>query len=165
MGIKYHIRLSVEKQNELNALIKDGKVAKYKRDHAQILIGLDENGPSLKAEDVAKMCAVTTCTVENVRKRCVEEGLSLAVHSRFGHHGRPRKMDGEQEAHLVAITCSTPPEGSNRWTLKLLADQIVKLEHIDSVSESTIGRVLKKTNLNRGEVKNGVFPKRKMQSS
>lgn len=162
MAIKHHIRLSNDEQKELNTLIKNPKVAKYKRDHAQILIGLDENGPALKANDVAKMCAVTIRTVENVRKRCVEEGIELAVHSKFGHHGRPRKMDGEQQAHLVALTCSEPPEGQVRWTLNLLKDEMIKLEYIDSVSVCTIGRELKKTNLNLGSRKNGASQKKKM---
>lgn len=162
MAIKHHIRLSSDEQKKLNALIKNPKIAKYKRNNAQVLIGLDENGPALKADDVAKMCAVTTRTIENVRRRCVEEGLEIAVHNKFSRHGRPRKIDGEQEAHLIALACSEPPEGRARWTLGLLTDKFVKLEYIDSVSVPTIYRELKKMNLSLGSRKNGVSRKKKM---
>ena len=92
------------------------------------------------------MCGVSERTVERVRKRCVEEGLEKAVNSQFSKHGRRRLLGGEEEAHLIAITCSEPPEGQQRWTLKLLSERMVTLNHVDSISEATIGRVLKKTN-------------------
>ena len=146
MNIKYHIQLSEEESTNLRSLIKANKVAKHKREHAQILLGLDENGPKLQAKEIAQVCGVSEKTVERVRKRCVEDGLEIAVNSKFSNHGRPRILGGEEEAYLIALTCSEPPEGQQRWTLNLLADRMVELNYVDSVSDTTIGRVLKKTN-------------------
>ena len=146
VNIKYHIKLSEEERESLKSLIKENKVAKHKREHAQILLSLDENGPKLQAKEIAQVCGVSEKTVERVRKRCVEDGLEIATNSKFSNHGRPRIMGGEEEAHLIAITCSEPAEGQQRWTLSLLADRMVALNHVDSVSDTTIGRVLKKTN-------------------
>ncbi|MFT7538228.1 MAG: transposase [Lysobacterales bacterium] len=146
MSIKYRIRLTEKEQHELKSLIKENRVAKHKREHAQILLGVDENGAKLQAKEIAQVCGVSEKTVERVRKRCVEEGLEIAVNSRFSNHGRPRSLGGEEEAHLVAITCSEPPEGQQRWTLKLLSERMVTLNHVEAVSESTVGRVLKKMN-------------------
>jgi transposase len=146
VSIKYRIRLTEKEQHELKSLIKENRVAKHKREHAQILLGVDENGAKLQAKEIAQVCGVSEKTVERVRKRCVEEGLEIAVNSRFSNHGRPRSLGGEEEAHLVAITCSEPPEGQQRWTLKLLSERMVTLNHVEAVSESTVGRVLKKMN-------------------
>ncbi|VAX37764.1 hypothetical protein MNBD_UNCLBAC01-1483 [hydrothermal vent metagenome] len=120
MKIKYRICLTEEEREELKSLIKGKKVAKHKREHAQILLGLDENGPRLYAKEIAQVCGISERTVERTRKRCVEEGLEIAVNSRFSKQGSPRVLGGEEEAYLVAITCSEPPEGQQRWTLNLI---------------------------------------------
>jgi transposase len=147
MPVKYRIRLTSEEQNKLKQIVQANKIAKHKRTHAQILLALDENGPSLTEKATADVCAVSLKSVQRTRKRCIEEGLEIAVESKFSRHGRPRSLDGEQQAHLVALTCSEPPEGQVRWTLKLLADKLVELDVVDSVSAPTICRELKKNEL------------------
>ena len=145
MPVKYHIHLSSEEQQSLKQIVQANKVAKHKRTHAQILLALDENGSALSEADTANVCAVSIPTVQRVRKRCVEEGLDTAVESKFKGGGRRRSLDGEQHAHLIALTCSKPPEGACRWTMKLLADKLVELEIVDTISAATVCRELKKT--------------------
>ena len=141
----YHIRLSDDEQQQLKDIIHQSKVAKHKRIHAQILLCLDENGPALTELQTSQSCGVSTKTVQRARKRCVTEGLDIAVNSKFNGIGRPGKLQGEQQAALTALACSTPPEGRNRWTLQLLADHMVELDYVDSISSQTIHRELKKT--------------------
>ena len=145
MPVKYHIRLAPEEQHNLKQIIHADKVAKHKRIHAQILLALDENGSALSELDAANVCAVSISTVQRVRKRCVEEGLEVAVESKFSRQGRRRSLDGEQHAHLVALTCSKPPEGICRWTMQLLADKLVELDVVETISAATVSRELKKT--------------------
>ena len=145
MPVKYHIRLTSEEQQSLKQIVQANKVAKHKRTHAQILLALDENGSALSEADTANVCVVSVPTVQRVRKRCVEEGLETAVESKFSRKGRRRTLDGEQHAHLIALTCSKPPEGVCRWTMKLLADKLVELEVVDTISAATVCRELKKT--------------------
>ena len=89
----------------------------------------------------------------------------MAVNSKLNGIARPRKLDGEQQVHLVAISCSTPPEGRSRWTLKLLAERMVELEIVDEISSQTISRELKKTNSSLGRKKSGVSRPKKMRNS
>lgn len=146
MPARYRISLSSEEQQNLKEIIHQTKIAKHKRIHAQILLCLDENGPRLTELQVSQSCGVSTKTVQRLRKRCVMEGLDIAVNSKFNGVARPRKLNGEQQAQLASIACSTPPEGRSRWTLQLLADRMVELECVNSISQQTIGRELKKTN-------------------
>ncbi len=95
-------------------------------------------------------------TVRRVRQRFVEGGLERALNDR-PRPGQRRKLDGKQEAHLVAVACSSAPQGHTRWTLQLLADRVVKLEFIDSISRETVRQVLKKTNSSRGRRRNGAY--------
>jgi hypothetical protein len=97
-----------------------------------------------------KALEVDVRTVERLRQCLVEEGLETALNGRPQARYKSPKLDGVQEAHLVALACSAPPEGRNRWTLRLLADRMVELEHVDTVSYETVRQVLKKTNLSRG---------------
>ena len=95
--------------------------------------------------DVAGVCAITVKTVQRIRKRAVEEGLDIAIESKFNQRQRPApKLDGEQHAHLVTLASSTPPEGRIRWTMELLADKLVELKIVDSISDTTVWRELKK---------------------
>ncbi len=100
----------------------------------------------MKDEEIARALKVGTATVERVRRRCVEEGLEAALGRRQQLNRRRRKLDGEGEAHLIALTCSQPPEGRASWTLQLLADQLVECEIVDSISTETVRQTLKKTN-------------------
>ena len=144
MSAQYRVRLSPEEQQQLKGTVHQAKVAKHKRIHAQIILCLDENGPKLTELQTSQACGISTKTVQRTRKRCVLKGLEVAVNSKLNGIARPRKLDGEQQAHLIAITCSEPPKGQSRWTLKLLAERMVELEHVDAISSQTIGRELKK---------------------
>ena len=136
-------------QQTLKDLVKS-KAAHHKRTHAQILLALDENGPAMCEADVARVCAITIKTVQRIRKRAVEEGLDIAIESKFNQRQRPApKLDGEQHAHLVTLASSTPPEGRIRWTMELLADKLVELKIVDSISDTTVWRKLKKTYCSR----------------
>ena len=108
--------------------------------------------------NVAKALMVGPATVGRVRQRFVEGGLERALND-LPRPGQRRKLDGRQEAHLVAVACSAAPEGHTRWTLRLLADQAVKLELTDSISRETVRQVLKKTNSSRGGRRSGASPR------
>lgn len=143
---KYIVRLSDEERESLRALVKRGKKAAYKIKHAQILLLSDVDGPAWPDERVAEACSCHPRTVENVRRRLVLEGLDAALQrKRQQRPSRERKLDGEGEARLIALACSEPPEGRDRWSLHLLADELVRLEVVDSISHETVRQTLKKT--------------------
>lgn len=159
---KYIVRLSADERIELTGLIKTGKVAAHKRLHAQILLHSDvehEVG-GWKDGRISQACGVTVRTVERVRQRLVEQGLEAALNRAPKSRHRTPKLDGEGEAHLVATMCSAPPTGHNRWTLQLLADRLVELKQVESISLECVRQTLKKTNLSLGRTKNGVSPPR-----
>ncbi|SDI21987.1 helix-turn-helix domain-containing protein, partial [Nitrosomonas sp. Nm132] len=116
--------------------------------HAQILLKADENalGESWQDSQISKAFGISTRTVERVRTRLVEEGLESALERAKPNRVRGRVIDGEIEAHLVALVCSDAPEGHSRWTLRLLGQRMVALGYVDSVSHETIRQTLKKTN-------------------
>lgn len=142
----YVIRLSADERGGLSKLVDTGKVAAYRRRHAQILLLADqgEHGPGKPDHEVAESVGVWRRTVERLRKRYVQEGLEAAL----GRHKRSRDrssvLDGEGEARLVAIACSDPPDGYARWTLRLLSDELQRREVVQSISHETVRRVLKK---------------------
>jgi transposase len=144
---KYVVRLNREEREQLRTLISKGKVAARKRKHAEVLIKADESesGPKWIDKRIAESFDVCVRTVETIRQRYVEEGLESALVARKPR--RPRRkpvFDGEKEARLIALSCSTPPEGRARWTLRLLADQVVELNIVDEVSHETVRQTLKK---------------------
>jgi len=151
MQKKYVIELTSEERKQLTTLIQKGKTAGYKIRHAQILLKIDQSkqGPGWSDGKVAEAFGAHITTVERLRKRFVEEGLETAL-ERHNRQNYTRKLDGDAEAHLIALACSEPPEGHNQWTLRLLADKLVELKVVDSVSHMTVSRTLKKTNLSRG---------------
>ena len=145
---KYIVRLSSEERRELTRLISTGKAAARRITHARILMLADEGteGSAWKDEQVAEAIDVTVQTVEKIRKRFVNEGLEAAINRKKRiRPSRERLLDGRQEAQLVVLCCSGPPEGRTRWTLRLLADQLVALDVVDSISHETVRRTLKKT--------------------
>ena len=146
MSKKYVVRLSAEERNQLENLVKRGKVAGYKRLHAQILLKADrsEDGTDWIDTKISEAFAVTVRTVENIRRRLVEGGLEAAIGRAKRSPGAAPKLDGEQEAHLVALTCSEPPEGQARWSLRLLADKMVELNYAETISHETVRQTLKK---------------------
>jgi transposase len=128
-------------------LVTKGEVAAYKRKHAEILLKADqgEYGPGWADQRIAEAFDVGLRTVERVRQRLVESGLQAAIELAKQVHRKAPKLDGEQEAHLIALACQEqPPQGYARWTLRLLAKQMVAFEHVDELSHETVRRVLKK---------------------
>ena len=145
---KYIVKLSEQEREELQELIAIGKSSARKIQHARILLKADasEHGPNWKDEQISEAVEVSLSTIERVRKQFVEEGTEAALSRRPGSGYRDPKMDGEKEAHLVALACSKAPQGRARWTLRLLAQRMVELEYVESLSYETVRRTLKKTN-------------------
>ena len=152
MGIKYHVRLADDERAMLEAMIKQEKpkVAQHRKRRAGIILAIDENQSPLTHEQVAKAFRVRPVTICRLRQRLVEEGLEVAVNGKPVDNSHKRRLDGEGQAHLIAIACSPPPEGRCRWTLNLLRDKMIELKYVDEISRSTIHSELKKTNLNPG---------------
>ena len=148
---KYIVELTSEERKQLQQLVKKGKVAGYKIRHAQMLLKTDQGnkGPGWPDVQVAEVFAAHVTTVERLRKRFVEQGLEATL-ERNKRNNYARKLDGDGEAHLIAIACSDPPTGRSEWSLRLLADRLVELSVVDSISYMTVSRTLKKTNLSRG---------------
>lgn len=150
MAHKTHrIKLSIEERQEIEALIAAGEAAAGKRQRAQILLCADENHAQggLKDRDIARAVGVSVPTVERTRAALCEHSMEVAVHGWPAHRKEPRgKLRGWAEAHLVVASCSPPPGGAARWTLRLLGDHLVSLKLADSISAQTAGRALKKTN-------------------
>ena len=152
MQKKHRVKLTDEQRHELKSLISAGSGSARRATHARILLKADESpeGPAWDDAAIAAAVEVSRPTVERVRKRFDQEGLTAALEHRPPTTTRPHRLDGAQEAHLIALTCSDPPEGAGRWTLRLLAEKMVTLEHVDTVSYETIRRTLKKTISSRG---------------
>ncbi len=146
MKKKYIVRLSEEERQNLTSLVRKGKVAAYRRTHAQILLLTDEgeHGPGLQDKEAAERVGVHHRTVSRLRERCVERGLNAALEREPRQRERARVLDGDAEAQVIALMCSAPPAGQSRWTLKLLSERLVELEVVESVSHETIRQVLKK---------------------
>jgi transposase len=144
---KYVVRLTEAERIELEALVKTGKVAARKRQRAHMLLKADAGAQGSGATDqqIAGALDVGTATVHRVRQAYVEQGLDEALGCKPTRPRRARKLDGAQEAHLVAVACGPAPEGRARWTVRLLADKAVELEIVDSISKDTVHRMLKKT--------------------
>jgi transposase len=146
MNKRFIVRLSREERERLEALVAKGRAAARKLTRARILLEADcsDAGPAWSDEQISLALDVGTITVHRVRRAFVESGLEGAL-VRRPIPRRPRMLDGEQEAHLIALACGSPPAGRRRWTLRLLAGKLVELGHIDRVSHETIRRTLKKT--------------------
>ncbi len=149
---KYRIRLTIDEQQELKALVSRGRTAAYKQTHARILLMSDESRQDggMKDADISSALGVGLATVERVRRRCVEESIESALNRKKQLRRRQKRLDGEGEAHLIAIACGEPPHGRASWTLRLLADRLVECEIVESISTETVRRVLKKTNSSLG---------------
>lgn len=151
MQKKYVVELTSKERKCLQEMVNSGRAAGYRIRRAQMLLKADEgaHGPGWPDEQIAEAFGAHSATVSKLRQRLVEEGLEAAL-ARKKREGYPRKLDGDAEAHLVAMVCGKPPDGYKRWTLRLLADRMVELSVVDSVSHMTVSRALKKTNLNLG---------------
>ena len=151
----YRVDLSEQERTSLLALIQKGKAAARKVRRAHLLL-LAAEGQSDR--QIAAALHTGTATVERLRKRFVEEGLEAAL-SEKARPGARRKLDGKQEAFLVALTCSAPPQGRRCWTMQLLADRLVELGLVEAISDETVRRRLKQTNSSRGSSRAGVCQK------
>ena len=144
---KYGVTLTAEERQGLEDLIAAGKAAAQKLAHARILLKADAaaDGPGWADDRIAEAVEVSIATVERVRRRFVEHGLEAAlVRKPQDRPSRLAKLDGRAEAHLIALAGSRPPEGRAAWTMQLLADKLVELEVVPSVSDETLRRCLKK---------------------
>ncbi len=146
---KYIVRLTDEEREDLTRLVSKGKAAARKLTRARVLLKADvgDGGPGWTDDRIAEALEVGTRRVENIRKRLVEEGLEAAVNRKKRcRPPRERILDGEKEAKLIALCCGNPPEGRARWTLRLLADNLVELDIVESISYETVRQALKQTN-------------------
>jgi len=155
---RYTVTLTQEERNDLKEIASKGKHKSQKIINALILIGCDSGEYQDKRstnEELSRVLKIGMRKIDRVKKRFVEDGLDITLNGKKGSRIYAKKADGDFEAHLVALSCSDPPKGFSRWSLRLLADKVVELEYIDQVSHETIRQVLKKTKLNHGVTKDG----------
>lgn len=144
---KYRVTLAEEERSHLEGLVRKGSAAARSMNRARILLKADSSpgGPAWTDEQIRDAFEVGLATIYRVRQAFVEEGLEPALRPRKSSREYRRKLDGDQEAHLVALACGQPPPGRCRWTLRLLAERFVDLGHVGAVSPETIRQTLKKT--------------------
>jgi len=154
---KYVVRLSNEERGQLENLVARGRVAKATRQRAQVLLRADQGqeGPAAVDEAIADLVGVSLSTVHRIRQQFVEEGLEASLYRKPATNRQYRKLDGVQEAHLVALACSSPPAGRVCWTMQLLADKLVELEIVESIGRDAVRTTLKKTFFSPGAKSNG----------
>lgn len=146
--IKYSVTLTQEERGELQIIASKGSHRSQKVLNALILLNCDIGDfqeQKSRNEDVSRILQISMKKIDRVKKRFVEEGLSVALEGHKGERVYKKKVDGDFEAHLIALSCSEPPKGFARWSLRMLADKAIELEYIDQVSHETVRRVLKKT--------------------
>ena len=144
---KYIITLSEDERKALNDLTSKGKQKSQRILNALILLACDEGEHQTERstnEEIARVLHISMRKIDRVKKRFVEDGFDAALDRKMGNRIYAKKTDGDFEAHLVALSCSEPPEGFARWSLRLLADKVVELNYIDSISHETVRRILKK---------------------
>lgn len=155
---KYTVTLTMDEREQLRALTTKGNHKADKILNALILLDCDSGEFQTSRstnEEIARVLNISMKKIDRVKKRFVEEGFEHALDKRKGHRIYERKADGDFEAHLVALSCSEPPEGFSRWSLRLLADKAVELNYIDSISHESVRCILKKTNSSPGVKKDG----------
>jgi len=155
---KYIVTLTKEEREKLSSIASKGKHKSQKIINSLILLGSDEGEFQTKRstnKEIARVLKISMKKIDRVKKRFVENGLDVALNGQKGSRVYVKKADGDFEAHLIALSCGDPPEGFARWSLRLLADKVVELNYIDSVSHETIRRVLKKTKSSLGNIKDG----------
>jgi len=155
---RYVVTLTQEERKILSGLVLKGKHQSQKILNALILLDCDRGDYQASRstnEEIARVLNISMRKIDRVKKRFVEEGLDAALDKKKAERVYEKKVDGDFEAHLVALSCSGPPEGFARWSLRLLADKVVELNYIDSISHEAIRRILKKTNSSLGNKKDG----------
>lgn len=161
MGYPYRVMLSEEERAELRGMVGTGVAPARTLTRARILLKANhgEGGPGWSDAAIAGALDVNPSTVLRVRKQFVTEGLAPTLERKRPDRVYERRLDGNQEAHLVALTCGVPPDGQARWSLRLLADELVRLEVVDTISYETVRQTLKKTSSSRGGPTNGAWPR------
>lgn len=146
--IRYKVTLTKQEREELLDLTKGGVHNSKKIIHALILLNCDESkfSDKVKSEDIARVLKIGSRTIERVKKKFVEHGFEAALTNSPTTRIYDKKADGEVEAHLIALSCGKPPKGFSRWSLRLLADKLVELQYVESISYETVRTMLKKTN-------------------
>jgi transposase len=155
---KYIVTLTKDERETLRTLTSEGKHKSQKILNALILLGCDEGEYHIKRstnEEIAHILNISMRKIDRVKERFVSEGIEVALNGRKRNRIYDKKADDDFEAHLVALSCSDPPEGFARWSLRLLADMVVELEYIDSISHETVRQILKKTKSSLGSKKVG----------
>ena len=155
---KYIVTLTEDERKRLMGITSRGKHRSQKVINSLILLGCDEGEYQTTRspnKDMSRVLNISMKKIDRVKKRFVEEGFDSALEGRKSSRIYKKMTDGDFEAHLIALSCSKPPEGFSRWSLRLLADKVVELEYIGNVSHETVRRVLKKTKLSLGNVKDG----------
>ncbi len=147
-SVRYRVMLSEEERAELLEISSKGKQTAQRVKNALILLGCDEGPHQTKRSTGAQLAQVLQISqrkIDRVKQRCVEEGVDAALDRKPPERLYERKVDGDIKAHLVALSCTSPPEGRARWSLRLLADRMVELGYVESISHETVRNVLKKT--------------------
>jgi len=155
---KFTVTLTAEEREELKQITCKGKHKSQKLINALILLDCDEGDHQKQRStnaEIAKVLNISMRKIDRTKKRFVVDGLDVALNGKKGSRVYKKKVDGDFEAHLVALSCSDPPDGFSRWSLRLLADRVVELNYIDSISHESIRRILKKTNSSLGKTKGG----------
>lgn len=149
---QYKVILTDEERRQLLGLVSHGKAAAAKLTHARIVLQADQGkaGAAWGDAQISVALSVSRRTIERVRQTFVEDSLAAALQRRPPVRSRPKKLDGAKEAYLIALACSAPPDGRTVWTMQLLADQLVELQYVESISAETIRQTLKKTSSNPG---------------
>jgi hypothetical protein len=147
MNKKYIVRLTGDERQQLEALVSGGKRAVWRQTRAWILLQADagSEGPAWMDDRIGEAYGVSAVTIHRVRQGFVEQGLPAVLSRKPLSRPRPRRLDGDQEAYLIALACSQPPAGRRRWTVRLLAAKLVELNYVDHVSPETVRQTLKKT--------------------
>lgn len=151
--VRYAIKLTKTEIDELHEILNKGSHSAHTYRAALILLNCDQSKYSKRStnEEVSKVLNVGMRTIDRVKKRFVEEGMDAVLERRPTSRDYERKMDGDLEAKLVTLCCSDPPKGYARWSLRLLADKLVELKYVDSISHVAVRSALKKTNLSLGK--------------
>jgi len=149
---RYKVTLTNGEREELTQLVSKGKTNARKITRARILLLADENQEQSGWIDarIAEALGISSRTVERIRQTCVEEGIEAALNHKRPKRTRSKTLDGEAEARLIQLACSKPPDGRERWTLQMLADKLIELEIVETISDETVRTTLKKTNSNPG---------------
>ena len=157
MADRYLVTLTADERGDLESLVSTGKTAARRVTHARILLLTDQppSGPGWPDAQIMEALSVGESTVLRVRRACVLDGLSAAIDRKTHARFKPRKLDGAGEARLVTLACSKAEDGRSRWTIQMLADKLVELNVVDTISEECVRQTLKKTNSSLGFGSNG----------